>query len=60
MLVECKNIETAYMLALGNLEYKAYELQCAVLRLKRKAELIRALEKQAGENCDLQNREYSR
>ncbi len=43
VLVECKNIETAYMLALGNLEYKAYELQCAVLRLKRKAELIQAL-----------------
>lgn len=42
LLVECKNIETAYMLALGNLEYKAYELHCAVLRLKRKAELIRA------------------
>lgn len=38
--VECKNIEMAYMLALGNLEYKAYELHCAVLRLKRKIELI--------------------
>ena len=25
-LVVCKNIETAYMLALGSLEYKAYEL----------------------------------
>ena len=23
--VQCKNIETAYMLALGSLEYKAYE-----------------------------------
>ncbi len=42
VLVECKNIEMEYMLALGNLEYKAYELQCAVLRLKRKAELIQA------------------
>lgn len=42
VLVECKNIEMEYMLALGNLEYKAYELQCDVLRLKRKAELIRA------------------
>lgn len=40
--VECKNIEMAYMLALGNLEYKAYELHCAVLRLKRKIELIQA------------------
>lgn len=42
VLVECKNIEMAYMLALGDLEYKAYELQCAALRFKRKAELIRA------------------
>lgn len=40
--VECKNIETAYMLALGNLEYKAYKLHCDVLRLKRKIELIQA------------------
>ena len=38
--VECKNIETAYMLAIGGLEYKAYEIECAILRLKRKAELI--------------------
>jgi hypothetical protein len=42
LLVECKNIEMAYMLALGNLEYKAYELNCACLRLKRKIELIQA------------------
>ena len=41
-LVECKNIEMEYMLALGDLEYKAYELNCLVLRLKRKAEMIRA------------------
>lgn len=40
--VECKNIEMAYLLALGGLEYKAYETQCAVLRLKRKIELIQA------------------
>ena len=33
LLVECKNIE---------MMYKAYELQCAVLRLKRKIELIQA------------------
>ena len=42
LYVECKNIETAYMLAIGGLEYRAYELECAVLRLKRKAELIQA------------------
>jgi hypothetical protein len=30
------------MLSIGALEYKAYEVECAVLRLKRKAELIQA------------------
>lgn len=40
--VICKNIETAYMLSLGGIEYKAYEAQCAALRLKRKIELIQA------------------
>lgn len=42
IFVECKNIEMAYMLSVGALEYKAYELECAVLRLKRKADLIQA------------------
>lgn len=40
--VLCKNIETEYMLKLGSMEYKAYEAQCAALRLKRKMELIQA------------------
>lgn len=40
--VECKNIEMQYMLTLGSLEYKAFELNCAMLRLKRKIELIQA------------------
>ncbi len=40
--VVCKNIETAYILKLGSLEYKAYEAQCTFLRLKRKFELIQA------------------
>lgn len=40
--VICKNIETAYMLELGSLEYKAYEAQCTFLRLKRKLELIQS------------------
>lgn len=40
--VICKNIETEYMLKLGSMEYKAYEAQCADLRLKRKLELIQA------------------
>ncbi len=39
---ECKNIEAAYMLSVGALEYKAYEIECAILRLKRKIELIQA------------------
>lgn len=41
-LVVCKNIETAYMLAIGGLEYKAFELHCEVMRLKRKIDLIQA------------------
>jgi type I restriction enzyme M protein len=42
LYVECRNIETTYMLAIGGLEYKVYEIECAILRLKRKAELIQA------------------
>ena len=38
--VICPNIEMQYMLALGALEYKLYETQCKMLRLKRKIELI--------------------
>lgn len=41
-LVECKNIETAYLLAVGHLEYQAYEIECAIYRIKRKIELIQA------------------
>lgn len=40
--VICKNIEAEYMLKLGGLEYKAYEAQCNVLRLKRQLELMQA------------------
>ncbi|MCD7827916.1 MAG: hypothetical protein LUG85_05210 [Clostridiales bacterium] len=40
--VECKNIEMEYMLTLGELEYKALELQCDMLRLKRKSEIIQS------------------
>lgn len=42
IFVECKNIEMAYMLSVGALEYRAYEIECTVLRLKRKADLIQA------------------
>lgn len=41
-LVECRNIEMAYLISLGGLEYKAYEIDCSILRLKRKIELIQA------------------
>ena len=39
---ECKNIEMAYMLAVGGLEYKAFEIECQIRRQKRKVELIQA------------------
>ena len=35
----CKNIETEYMSKIGILEYKLYEFQCKILRIKRKIEL---------------------
>ena len=38
----CKNIEMAYMLSVGVLEYKVYEIECAILRFKRKIEFIQA------------------
>ena len=38
--VICKNIETKYMLELGNLEYRLYQSECIIMRLKRKVELI--------------------
>lgn len=41
-LIECRNIEMAYLLSLGGLEYKAYEIDCSIHRLKRKIELIQA------------------
>ena len=40
--IECRNLETFYMLTLGALEHKAFEDQCITLRLKRKLELIQA------------------
>lgn len=40
--VVCKNIQTAYMLRLGGLEYNAFKAQCTAQRLKRKIELIQA------------------
>lgn len=40
--VVCKNIETKYLLAAGHLDYKIYQLDCDIRRLKRKADLIQA------------------
>ena len=36
----CKNIEAEYILKVGCYEYKAFEHQTALLRLKRKTELM--------------------
>lgn len=38
--VICENIESEYMLELGDLEYKVYRQECEYRRLKRKLELI--------------------
>lgn len=42
LYVKCKNIEVKYMLVLGQLEYRAYALQCQLLRLRRTIDLIQA------------------
>jgi len=42
LYVECKNIEMAYVLAIGGLLYRAHEADCAMLRAKRKADLVQA------------------
>lgn len=39
---QCRGIETEYMLTFGALQYKIYETECAILRAKRKIELIQA------------------
>lgn len=49
---ESKNLEMAYLLAFGALEYEIYETQCEALRLKRKTELIQA-QKNRQEKIDL-------
>lgn len=36
----CKNIMANYMMKIGVLEYKAFEFQCKILRLKRKITLM--------------------
>ncbi len=40
--VEAKNLEMAYMLEIGAAEYRVFKAQCAMLRMKRKLEMIRA------------------
>jgi hypothetical protein len=45
----CGNIEALYMIKIGALEYKLYELECKVMRIKRKIELIQTrLNRQEG------------
>ena len=39
--VVCHNLETDYMMKLGDLEYKVYQAMCMYRRAKRKSELIR-------------------
>lgn len=36
----CKDLQMEYMLKIGTLEYKVYEFECKILRIKRKIELI--------------------
>lgn len=40
--VEAKNLEMAYMLQIGTTEYRVFKAQCAMLRMKRKLEMIQA------------------
>ncbi|HOO62020.1 MAG TPA: hypothetical protein PKV44_06330, partial [Bacillota bacterium] len=42
MFIECRSIKMLYMLEVGGLEYKSYELECQIRRQKRKVELIQA------------------
>ena len=42
VMIECKNLETKYMMTIGVYEYKVYEFYCEVERIKRKIELVQA------------------
>lgn len=63
---ECRNIETEYMSKIGTLEYKVYEFQCKLLRIKRKIELYQMYinrqeeidEKAIEEKLDREYKEY--
>lgn len=62
----CKNIETEYMSKVGVLEYKLFEFQCKILRLKRKIELYQIKinrqevpnENEIEEKLDIEYKEY--
>lgn len=64
----CKIIETEYMSKIGILEYKLYEFQCKILRLKRKIELYQINinrqevpnEKEIEEKLDTEYKEYEK
>ncbi len=49
---ECRVIEAKYLLELGTLEYEIYKLECEILRVKRKIQLIQA-KKNRQENIDI-------
>ncbi|MBR2668436.1 MAG: hypothetical protein IKE36_01415 [Solobacterium sp.] len=40
--VVCRNLESKYMMKLGELEYRVYKAMCECMRMKRKCELIQA------------------
>ena len=50
--VICRNIEAKYIMLIGGLEYRAFELQFSYLYLKRKCEMIQA-KKNRQEKVDL-------
>lgn len=62
----CRNIETEYMSKVGVLEYKLFEFQCKILRLKRKIELYQQKinrqeqpnEKEIEKKLDIEYKEY--
>ncbi len=50
--IECRAIEAKYLLELGALEFEIYKLECEILRIKRKIQLIQG-RKNRQEKIDL-------
>lgn len=53
LLQQCKNIEAAYLLRFGALEYAVYNAECQCLRYKRKLELV-IMKRNRQEKIDIQ------